>query len=165
MSAPKPGASGGVSPPMALGFAVVGFLALVIAGFGMASLLLDADVIAVSGLGQLPGVIAVAAATAAFGGVLWAAVRVENPVYRASVAVTVAAFAASLLGLWIGALAAGVDLARATAAVGGFATSWFAVILAVAAFVAAWCGIALVRTRAARPRWPWERDEDDPAGR
>jgi prolipoprotein diacylglyceryltransferase len=60
----------------------------------------------------------------------------------------------------VGAALTGVDLARAIAAAGGFATSWFAVLLASVALVAAWTAVALVRTRAGRPRWPWERDED-----
>ena len=47
----------GVSPPVAVAFAVVGFFALLIAGFGLLSLLSDAEVIPVPGLGQLPGAI------------------------------------------------------------------------------------------------------------
>ena len=50
----------------------------------------------------------------------------------------------------------GIDLARAIAAAGAFATSWFAVVLASAALIAGWTAVALVRTRAGRPRWPWE---------
>jgi len=34
-------------------------------------------------------------------------------------------------------------------------------VLAAAA-VAGWAGVALRRTRASRPRWPWEGDESDP---
>ncbi len=56
--------------------------------------------------------------------------------------------------------AAAPDAARTAAAIGGFATSWFAVVLASAALVAGWVAVALVRTGADRPRWPWERDED-----
>jgi len=172
MSTPRQGSDpggdsgrGSVSGPVALAFAVVGFFAIVIAAFGMTSLLLDADVIAVAGLGQIPGVVGIGLATAAFAGVLWLSLRRPHPRYTGAAVVAVASFLASIIGIWIGALISGIDPARATAAAGSFATSWFALILTVAAFVAGWAGIALVRTRAGRPRWHWEdRDgrEEDP---
>ena len=70
--------------------------------------------------------------------------------------VVVAVFLAYLIGLLVGAMFGGIDLARAIAAAGAFATSWFAVVLASAALVAGWTAVTLVRTRAGRPRWPWE---------
>ena len=91
---------------------------------------------------------------------MWAALRRARPVYRATATVTVATVLAHLAGVWLGAVFSGSDAALATAAVGGFVTSWFVVVLAAAAFVSSWAGIALVHTRAQRPRWPWERDED-----
>ena len=42
----------GVSPPVAVAFAAVGFFALLIAGFGMLSLLSGAEVIAALGDGD-----------------------------------------------------------------------------------------------------------------
>lgn len=151
----------GVSPPVAVALATVAFFALAIAGLGMASLLLEADVIATPGVGQLAGVAAVALSTAAFGGLLWAYLRQPQPSYVAALPVTVAAVLAYLLGIGVGAMLQGTDAALALAAAGGFATSWFALVLAGAAFVASWSAVALVRTRAERPRWPWERDEPD----
>lgn len=151
----------GVRPGVATVFATVGFFALVIAGFGLASLLLDADVIATPGIGLLAGAIALASAIAAFALVLWRATRIARPTYRAAGVATVLAVAAHLAGLWIGAVLQGASVALATAAVGGFVTSWFVVVLAGCAFVAGWSGIALVRTRAQRPRWTWEREEDE----
>ncbi|MFT4214922.1 MAG: hypothetical protein QM622_09125 [Microbacterium sp.] len=156
----EPGHS--VSPPVAVGFAVIGFFALVIAGFGLLSLFLDAEVLAVPGLGPLPGVVAVALATLAFAGVMWVGARRRHPRYTSAAVAAVAAFLAYLLGLLVGAVLAGIDAGRALAALAGFATSWFAVVLALAACVAGWSGIALVRTRAARPRWPWEKDDPAP---
>jgi hypothetical protein len=160
MSSPAPGSSGAVRPLAALAYATVGFVALVIAGFGMTSLLLDADVIAVPGLGAAPGALGVALATLSFAGVVWATVRTARPSYGGSALAAVAAFLGYLAGVWFGALLAGVDLARATAAAGGFATSVFALVLLGAAFVSGWVAVALVRTRAHRPRWPWERDDE-----
>jgi hypothetical protein len=74
--------------------------------------------------------------------------------------VTVATVLAYLVGVLAGGVLSGVDGARIVAAVGAFATSWFAVVLAAAALVGGWGAIALVRTAAERPRWPWERDDD-----
>lgn len=149
---------GGVTPPMAAAFAVVGFFALLIAGFGMLSLLSGDEVLPVTGLGQVPGVVGAALATLAFAVTMWMAVRRPHPSYVAAGLAVVTTFLAYLLGVLIGAVLAGIDLARAAAAIGGFATSWFAVVLAGAALIAGWGGIALVRTRASRPRWPWEHD-------
>lgn len=150
----------GVPPRMGLGFAVVGFVALAVCGLGLTSLASGAEVIATPGLGQIPGVAGMVLATAMFGLTMWAALRRARPVYRATATVTVATVLAHLAGVWLGAVFSGSDAALATAAVGGFVTSWFVVVLAAAAFVSSWAGIALVHTRAQRPRWPWERDED-----
>lgn len=146
----------GVRPPVATGLATVGFFALVVAAFGVTSLLSDAEVVATPGVGLLAGVLALAAAVGAFALVLWGATRAPRPSYGAAGLAVVAVVVAHLAVLWIGAVAQGADIALATAAVGGFVTSWFVVVLAGCAFVAAWAGIALVRTRAQRPRWHWE---------
>ncbi|QOC26471.1 hypothetical protein IC744_09060 [Microbacterium hominis] len=157
---PRAGDGGGVAPPIATAFAVVGFFALLIAGFGMLSLFSGAEVLPVTGLGQLPGVGGAVLALAAFASTTWLAVRPARPRYVAVLTVVVATFLAYLLGVLVGAVLGGTDAARTAAAIGGFATSWFAVVLASAALVAGWVAVALVRTSADRPRWPWEGDED-----
>ncbi|MCT9819107.1 DUF6121 family protein [Microbacterium sp. W1N] len=146
---------------MALAFATVGFFALVIAGFGLASLATGAEVIGSPGLGQLPGILGTAVAVVGFATTLWSAVRRPQPTYLSALWVTAAAVAGYLVGLAVGALVQGADPARAVGAAGQFAISWFSVLLAGCALVAAWCGIALVRTRAHRPRWPWEDADDE----
>ena len=138
-------------------FAAVGYLALLIAGFGLLSLLSDAEVLAVSGLGQLPGAVGVAASVVAFTIATAALVRRAHPSFGGVVVIVLMAFLAYLAGVLAGAVLAGVDATRVVAAIGAFSTSWFAVVLASAALVAGWAAIALVRTRAGRPRWPWER--------
>jgi len=160
-SSPEPGAPGPVRPLAALAYGTAGFVALVIAGLGLTSLITDAEVIAVPGLGALPGAAGLAAATAAFTTVTWLIVRVPHPAYGATAAVVPAVYLAYLAGVWLGAVVGGTDPARAAAAAGGFATSVFAVVLVAAAFVCAWAAAALVRTRASRPRWPWEGDDED----
>lgn len=152
--------AGRVPPMTALAFSTIGFVAVLIAGFGMTSLLTDTEVVAVPKLGFLPGAGAVAAATVVFAAITARAVRVSRPQYTAVIAITASVFIGYVAGLWLGALLSGAGLAPATAAVGSFATSVFALVLLGAAAVCGWSAIALVRTRTGRPRWPWE--DDDP---
>ena len=150
-----------VSPPVAVAFATVGFVTLVIFGFGMLSLALGEDVIVVGGIGQLPGILSVSLATLAFALLLAIVVRRPAPSFWAVAWITAAVFLVYLVALGFGALAVGAGVATAAAAAGHVATTWFGAIPAAAAAVAAWGGIALVRTRADRPQWPWERDIDE----
>ena len=184
------GSAGPVRPPIALAFATIGFIALTICGLGITSLVTGEDVIATPGLGQIPGAAGVVCATLAFAGGLWGAIAkaggvaaaptsgrdpasasvasgppagagARHPSYWGAAWTTAAAFIAYVGGVWFAALFTGTDLAVATAVAGRLATSWFGVVVAAAAFVAAWSGIALVRTHAHRPRWPWEDDFDE----
>ena len=177
-------------PPIALAFATIGFVALTIFGLGMTSLLTSEDVIAAPGLGQIPGIAGVVCATLAFAGGLWAAIAragspcgcrgarcragsgsrgrrspagagTRHPSYWGAAWTTAAAFLAYVGGVWFAAVFTGADLGVATAVAGRLATSWFGLAVAAAAFVSAWSGIALVRTRAHRPRWPWEDEFDE----
>ena len=181
---------GPVRPPVALAFATMGFVALLIFGLGMTSLATGEDVIATPGLGQVPGITGVVCATLAFAGGLWAAIAragrrmdaapptgraapaaagagaaagvgAQHPSYWGAAWTTAATFLAYLGGVWFGAVFTGADLGVATAVVGRLATTWFGLVVAAAAFVAAWAGIALVRTHARRPRWPWEDEFDE----
>lgn len=181
---------GPVRPAVALAFATVGFIALAIFGLGMTSLVIGEDIIATPGLGQIPGVTGMVCATLAFAGGLWAAIaragsgtdaatpgRVpssgpagsgssagagrRHPSYWGAAWTTAASFLAYVGGVWFGAVFTGADLGVATAVAGRLATSWFGLVVAAAAFVSAWSGIALVRTRAHRPRWPWEDEFDE----
>lgn len=146
------------------------FIALLIFGLGMLSLLLGEDVIATPGLGQWPGILATVLATAAFAGALWIAIRPRQPAagqarpepsYWGAAWTTAATFLAYLVGVSIGAASSGGDVAVAVAVAGRIATTWFGVVVAAAAVIPAWGGIALVRTRARRPRWPWEDEFDE----
>lgn len=152
--------SDGVRPAVALALATISFFALLIAGLGVLSLLLNQDVIGVRGLGPVPGVTGTVLAVAAFAAALWAAIR-RRPSYLGALACAVAAFLAYAMGVWLGAAFSGADLAAAAAAAGGVAASGFGVVIAVAALLAGWGGVALVRTRSDRPRWPWEDPFDE----
>ncbi|WP_137844129.1 hypothetical protein [Microbacterium sp. 2FI] len=152
---------GPVRPAAALALATVSFVALLIFGLGMTSLVLGADVIETPGLGQVPGILGVALATAAFAGSLWLTLR-RNPASYGGAAWTAAAvYLAYLGGVAFGILFSAGELAVAASVAGRIAVSWFGAVVAGAAAIAAWGGIALVRTRAQRPRWPWEDDFDE----
>ncbi|MEV7693874.1 hypothetical protein AB0N73_11160 [Microbacterium sp. NPDC089189] len=157
-----PGESAGpVRPAVALVLTLIGFLAVVIAGFGFVSLATDSDVVSVPSLGPLPGVIAVAGAGAAYAGVTARAVGARHPRYRSAAVVAAAAWAAyGLAGAVAAALGTG-DLVTGAVLLGALWVGWPGLVVAAAAAVAAWSAVALVRTRAGRPQWPWEGDDDE----
>ncbi|WP_205791426.1 hypothetical protein [Microbacterium sulfonylureivorans] len=152
---------GPVRPLTSLALSTAAFVALLIFGLGMTSLVIGQDVIAVRGLGQIPGILGTALSTAAFAAGLWAAVRRKPASYWGSAWTATACLLGYVGGIWLGGILTGADLAAATAAAGGVATSWFGVVVAAAGFIASWAGIALVRTHARRPRWPWEDEFDE----
>lgn len=157
-----PGESAGpVRPAVALVLTLIGFLAVVIAGFGFVSLATDSDVVSVPALGPLPGVIAVAAAGAAYAAVVARALASRQPRYRSAAVVAVAAWAAyGVAGAVAVALGTG-DLVTAAVLLGALWVGWPGLVVAAAAAGAAWSAVALVRTRAGRPRWPWEGEDDE----
>jgi hypothetical protein len=152
---------GPVRPLTALALSTAGFFALLIFGLGMTSLITGQAVIAVPGLGQIPGIVGTVLATAAFVTGLWTAVRRSPAPYTGSAWTAAACFLGYVGGIWFGAVTTGADLAAAAAAAGAVATSWFGAVVAAAGFLASWAGIALVRTHARRPRWPWEDEFDE----
>lgn len=154
-------APGGMRPGLATVFSVVGFGALGICLLGIASLVSGDAVVGVPGVGAVPGAVGFATSLAVFAAVLWPALRTARPSYGVAALTGVSAPLAYLAGLVIGAVVTGVDAARSFAAASGFALSWFSVVIAAAAAVSGWVGVALVRTRAQPPQWRWERDEDD----
>ena len=151
--------AGGVRAPFAVALAFAGFAALAICGLGFTSLFTGQDVIATPGLGNIPGIAAMLGTAVVF--LIAETFAVRRRSYVDAAIVTGAVVIAYATGLVVGAFFVGVDVARAVAAAGGFLTSWFCVALAAAAAIAAWSGVALVRTRAQRPQWPWEREEDE----
>lgn len=152
----------GVTPSVAVVFASVVFIALSIAALGVASLVLDADVIPVRGLGAVPGVIGQVGALASFAGVLLWGVRAAPPSYLTAIPCAIAAYIGEVVGVVIGALVSGADLARGVAAAGSVAVGFAGPVVAAVGFVAGLFGILLVRARTSGPRWSWEDDEETP---
>lgn len=143
---------------VALASAMYGALAICVTGF--ASLLTDTDVISVPGIGPVPGAAAVLVSVACFAGALWPTLNPPRPSYLGVVPVALAATLAHLAALWVLAVLLDAGFATATAAVGASVTSWTSPAFLGVAIVAAWGGIAVRRTAARPPHWPWERPDD-----
>lgn len=150
----------GVTPPVAVVFASVVFIALSIAALGVVSLVLDADVIPVRGLGAVPGVIGQLAALASFAGLLFWGLRAVPPSYLTAVPCAIAAYVGEVVGVVVGALASGADPARGVAAAGSVALGFAGPVVAAVGLVAGLFGILLVRSRTSGPRWGWEDDDE-----
>lgn len=149
-----------VHPLLAAGLAVILCGALIIFGFGMTALALDRDPISVTGLGPLPGVTGVLAVLVTVGIITAAATARPHPSYLVALPTLPAALVAYVAGFWIGVLVAGANVARAGAGLGQVVTSWFVVVLVLAAAISVWSAVALVRTQMSPPRWPWEEEDE-----
>nr|WP_315269618.1 hypothetical protein [Microbacterium lemovicicum] len=161
MSGPEGPSATPVHPAVALALGAAGYVALVIFGLGMTSLVLDRDVIAVPGLGQVPGVVGTIFSAIGFAGGVWPWLRATRPSYGGAGVSAVLAYLGYVAGIAIGGIFSGADAAAAFSAAGGVAVSWFGLVVAAAAGAAAWGALALVRTHAERPRWPWESEDDE----
>ncbi|ANJ27887.1 DUF6121 family protein [Agromyces aureus] len=147
------------------GFATALFAALVVCAYGFVSLLADVEVVADPAVGVL--VVPVAVGASALAVLLTLGLRLARPERMAG---TVALTA---LGSWltlvivaiIGHLVGSTGSVAASAAFGIlFGLGWFGVVVPLAAAVAAVLAVLVARGRddgMRRPRWPWERDEDE----
>ncbi|MFJ4159086.1 hypothetical protein [Microbacterium testaceum] len=152
----------GVSPPVAVVFASVVFIALSIGGLGVTSLVVDADVIPVRGLGAIPGVIGQVLALAGFAATLWWGLRADPPGWLSAVPCAIAAYLGEVLGVVLGALVSGADPLRGVAAAQSVALGFPGPVVAGAAVLAGLFGILLVRARTTGPRWRWEDEDEGP---
>ncbi|MDF2509843.1 MAG: hypothetical protein K0Q52_3702 [Microbacterium sp.] len=141
--------------------ATIGFFALAVFGLGALSVATDTDIIAVPGLGQAPGAIGMVVAVLAFALMLWSTLRRGVPSYAATIAIALLTAIAHLVAVWITVVVGSSDFVIATAVAGDLVRGGASAVLVVAGLIAGWCGIALRRTRAEHPRWPWERDDDE----
>ena len=130
-------------------------------GLGAVSVATDTDIISVPGLGQGPGVTGMLVALLVFALMLGLTLRRPHPSYVAALAISLATALGHLLGVWAAVLIGTGGVVTATVVAGDLVRGGPSVVLIVAAAIAAWSGIALRRTRSARPRWPWERDEEE----
>lgn len=163
MSSPNPRGpeSAGVSAVLALVLATVGFFALAVFGLGALTVATDTDIIAIEGLGPLPGAGGMLVAVLAFALGLWIALRRPRPSFRSVPGIAVGVGLAHLAAVWIGVLFGTGDVVIATAVAGDLVRGGSSLVLLLVAAVAAWSGIALRRTRASHPTWPWEKDDEE----
>ncbi len=150
-----------MSAPVALAAAFILFAALAILALGVLTFVTGREIIAVPGLGQAPGVWGMLAALAAFAGTLWTTLRPLRPSYGQVGITALATPLAHLFVVWLIVLASDAGLVAATTVAGNLVRGGASVVLLLVAGVAAWSGVALRRTRARSPHWPWEREDDD----
>lgn len=154
------GAADGRRSLTILVFAAVGFAALVIAGLGVASLLLDSPVIGEPGLTQVPGILGTVLAILGFTAVTYPALRRRGSVGMALIA-GLSAAAGYVLGVVVGAVISGIDPFRALGVAGALAVSWPMAVIVVAGIVAAALALVAVRAGPGAAQWPWERSGTD----
>jgi len=160
-SDPRSPGPAGVSAVLATAMTAIGFFALAVFGLAVLSIVRDADIISVTGLGQAPGIVGMIVAIAVYAGILFLAVRIVRPRFRSVWTIAVSTVLAHLLTVGIAVLIETGEFVTALAVMGDLITGGASIIILVAAAVAGWAGVALRRTRSSRPRWPWERDEPD----
>lgn len=146
----------GVSAFLALVIGFVGFAALAILGLGMLSFFADIDIISVPGLDWWPAIVAMIVAIAVFCWMLWPTLSRGRASFLAVPAVALVAAFAHLAALWLAALLSGAGMTAALIAASQLITRGSSVVVLLAAAIGAWVAVALRRTRAGAPHWPWE---------
>ncbi|WP_395245813.1 hypothetical protein ACGGZK_08395 [Agromyces sp. MMS24-K17] len=152
-------------PWVVAGLAAALDLALVVCAFGLVSLAADVDVVSDPSVGLLVAPTGVGASVLAVLVVL--GFRLRHPERMGATVLLVAV--ASWLALVQGAVVA--HLLTTTGAVGasvgfgvGLGIGWFGLLVPVLAALVASLAVLVARGNAAgmeRPRWPWEKDEDE----
>lgn len=149
-----------ISAGAAAALATAAYGALLVCALGIITLWTDAPLIDLPQIGAVPVMLAGVFALAAFICMLLRALRPPRPAYTTAIAVALVAALVHLAALWVAVALFGGDAASATAAVAQSVTGWSSATVLVLAAACAWAGVALRRTEADRPRWPWEEDDD-----
>jgi signal transduction histidine kinase len=155
MSAPAPARP---DPRLLAVFGVVAWIAVVVAAFGMLSLLLDVDVIAEPQAGPLLGPVMVVAAAVVLGLLLVRIQKVDEGPGVSFVGATAAVYLTLLLVGGVGFTAITADLSQLLFFPFAYCASPFVLSAAVAAGLTALAVLATAGRgeRGGRPRWPWE---------
>ncbi|MBM7505718.1 hypothetical protein ACFPER_01280 [Agromyces aurantiacus] len=146
------------------GFAAALEVALVVAAFGLVSLFADAEPIADPAAGRLVGPITIGAAVLALLLLLGVALdRGVRPWSLAGLALVVT-WAAGVLAATVAYAAATGTLLAALIFALSFMTVGFGLIIPVSAALVALLAAVTARAQRGgveRPRWPWERDDEE----
>jgi hypothetical protein len=157
-------ASNSASAWTVAGFAAALHLALIVAAFGFVSLLAEADPIADPAAGRLVGPITVGASVLALLLLLgFGLTRGVRPWSLAGLALLVTWAAGVLAATLAYAAATGTVLAALLFAL-SFMTAGFGLIIPVTGALVALLAAVTARAQQGgveRPRWPWERDDEE----
>lgn len=146
--------------PMLVSFASIGYLALLVAGLGIASAIVDDDIISTPGTSLIAAYAAAGVAIAAFALLLAGPVSRAKPGYWSAVSTAIGSAGVYVIALAVAVFVSSADLSLVGSVLREVLVGWVVPVVLGSAFVAAWAGIALRRTNASQPRWPWE-DEDE----
>ncbi|MFF2494381.1 DUF6121 family protein [Agromyces sp. NPDC058064] len=146
-------------------FAAALDLALVVCGFGFVSLLLDLEVVGDPTVGLFVGPAAVGASVVvlfvALGVLLRRPERMASTVLVAAVASWLAFVGVAAIGHLLGSSSAVLASLRFALV---FGVGWFGLLVPACAALTASLAVLVARGRRGgmeRPRWPWERDEEE----
>jgi len=145
--------------PLLVAFASIGYLALLIAGLGVASAIIDDDIISTEGVSLVAAYAAAGAAIATFALLLAGPVSRERPSYWAAASTALGSAGLYTIALAIAVLVSSGDLSTTGSVLREVLVGWVVPVVFGSALVAAWAAIALRRTAARPPHWPWEDDE------
>ncbi len=153
--------TGGPAPNalVVVAFGAAAFVAFAIAGLGLLSLFVDADVIEEPGLGPVPGIVGFAGAIVAWVALMAPALP-RRPGVGASLLAGLTAGAAYTVGVLLGVIGVGGDPAVALGVAGRLVAVGFSAVIALAGLLAGVGAAVAVRT-SDRPRWPWEKQGED----
>lgn len=146
-------------------FAAALDLALVVCGFGFVSLLLDLEVVGDPAVGLFVAPAAVGASVVtlfiALGVMLRNVRRMASTVVITAVAAWLAFVVVAAIGHLLGSSTAVFASLRFALV---FGTGWFGLLVPACAALTASLAVLVARGRQGgmeRPRWPWERDEEE----
>jgi hypothetical protein len=152
------------APWVVAGFAAALYLALVVCAYGFVSLLTDVEVIADPDAGLLVGPAIVGASVAALLLHLGRSLAHPSRTARITILAAVWTWCAAVVVAVVGyAIATGTVLAAVLFGL-GFGIGWFGLLIPALAALVAWLAALVARAQEAgadRPRWPWERRDEE----
>lgn len=148
-----------LSSPLLVALASIVYLAMLVAGLGVASAITDEDIISTPGVSIVAAYAAAAAAIAAFALLLVGPVSREKSSYWSAASTAIGCAGIYTIALAIGVFVSSADLSLMGSVLSEVLVGWVVPVVLGSAFVVAWGTIAMRRTEAKPPHWPWEDEE------